>query len=108
MESWSQSPPQPVVPAPAAARRTSGERLQGAVDAVLQTLRAPVVSLDLLRRAVVRYGGMARDQALQLEDMLGMLTRSIRDVIEALPGPRRAEVLAFVQWWAVHGYHRAD
>jgi hypothetical protein len=94
--------------APLGARRASVERLQGAADAVLQALRAPAVSLDLLRRAVVRYGGLARDQALQLEEMLTTLTRSIREAIDDLPDTRRTEVLAFVQWWAVHGYHRAD
>ena len=105
MESWSDPTP---VGVPAATRRPSGERLQGAVEGVLQVLCAPAVSLDMLRRAVVRYGGLARDQALQLEDMLGTLTQSLRDVLDTLPNPRRAEVLAFVQWWAVHGYHRAD
>jgi len=105
MDSWSDRTP---IGPSSATRRAPAERLQGAVDAVVQVLRAPAVSLDMLRRAVVRYGGLARDQALQLEEMLGTLTQSMRDVLDTLPGPRRAEVLAFVQWWAVHGYHRAD
>jgi hypothetical protein len=84
------------------------ERVPTALDAVLQAMRAPVVSLDRLRRAVVRYGALAHEQAMQLEEMLSTLTRDIRGALDALPDPRRAEVLAFVQWWAVHGYHRAD
>lgn len=94
--------------APTASRRPADGRVLPALDAVLQALCAPAMSFDRLRRVVVRYGAAAHEQALQIEEMLTTLTRAIRDAVDALPNARRAEVLAFVQWWAVHGYHRAD
>lgn len=105
MESWSDRAPDAAL---GSSRRPGVERLRPALDAIQQALGAPVVSLDRLRRAVVRYGAMARDQALQLEEMLATLQRSVRTVLDPLPDSRRTEVLAFVQWWAMHGYHRVD
>jgi hypothetical protein len=105
MDSWSDHSS---VAASGTTRRPTIERLRPALDAIHAALAAPAVSLDKLRRVVVRYGALAREQALQLEEMLATLRRSTRDVIDALPSSRQAEVLAFVQWWAVHGYHRAD
>jgi hypothetical protein len=40
--------------------------------------------------------------------MLAALTRGVRGVLASHPTTAEAELLAFVQWWAVHGYHRAD
>jgi len=91
-----------------AARKPATDRLHVALEAVLQAIGTPSASLDILRRVVVRYGALAREQAVQLEEMLATLTRGVRGVVEMLPTSRQAEVLAFVQWWAVHGYHRAD
>jgi hypothetical protein len=89
-------------------RPTSFERLRGALDAISQALSAPAHSLDAVRCDVIRYGALAREQALQLDDMLANLRRGVGGAVERLPTPERAEVLAAVQWWAVHGYHRAD
>ena len=105
MESWNDRATDPTS---GSLIRSTGERLRPALDAVIQVLDTQAVSLDRLRRVVVRYGALAREQALQLEDMLVTLTRSVRGVLDALPDARRTEVLAFVQWWAMHGYHRAD
>jgi hypothetical protein len=105
METWSEGA-SPLTPG--TARRATSDRLHAALDAVLQALGTPVASLDIVRRVVVRYGALAREQALQLEEMLATLTRSVRGVLELRPSSKQAEVLAFVQWWAMHGYHRAD
>ena len=104
METWSDS----ASAASGAARRSAGDRLHSALDAVLQALGTPAASLDILRRVVVHYGALAHEQAVQLEDMLAALTRGVRGVLAAHPTTAEAELLAFVQWWAVHGYHRAD
>ena len=91
--------------------RPTSDRVSAPLDLVLQALRAPVMSYDHVRARVERYGALAREQALQLEEMLANLTRAVREVLESLPSlpsPLRDEVLAFVQWWALHGYHRAD
>jgi hypothetical protein len=104
METWSDS----ASVTPGATRRSATDRLHSALDAVLQALGTPAASLDRLRPVLVHYGPLARDQAVQLEEMLSFLTRGVRSVLESLPVRRQAEVLAFVQWWAVHGYHRAD
>ena len=105
METWSEGASSD---APGVSRRSATDRLHTALDAVLQALGTPVASVDILRRVVVRYGALAREQAMQLEEMLATLTRGVRDVLELRPLPNQAEVLAFVQWWAMHGYHRAD
>lgn len=82
--------------------------LDGALDAVAQAIAAPRPSLECVRRVAVRYGALAREHALQLEEVVPALMRAVRATIDALPSPRRDEMLAAVQWWAVHGYHRAD
>jgi hypothetical protein len=105
MESWTDRVPDTAL---GPTRRSTGDRLHPALDAVVQVLDAQAVSLDRLRRAVVRYGALAREQALQLEEMLVTLRRGVRGVLDTLPDARRTEVLAFVQWWAMHGYHRVD
>jgi len=105
MESWSE--PEPAVTA-ASPRRQAGERLRSALDAITQALASPVLSLERVRRLVIRYGALAHDQALQVDEMIGALTRTVERALEPLPSTRHAEVLASVQWWAVHGYHRAD
>jgi hypothetical protein len=105
METWSEGASWD---APGIPRRSATDRLHTALDAVLQALGAPAASLDILRRVVVRYGALAREQAVQLEEMLATLSRSVSGVLEQRPSTNQAEVLAFVQWWAMHGYHRAD
>ena len=86
---------------PSAARR--------AADAVVQALDTPRLSLEALRLAVVRYGRIARELALAPDEMLGTLVptvqRSLATHPEAARGP---EIESWVQWWAIHGYHRAD
>jgi hypothetical protein len=105
METWSEGASSD---APGVPRRSATAGLHNALDAVLQALGTPVASVDVLRRVVVRYGALAREQAMQLEEMLATLTRGVLDVLELRPSSNQAELLAFVQWWAMHGYHRAD
>ena len=89
-------------------RPVGRERIRAALDAVVHAIASPGPSLDPVRRLVMRYGATSREQAVQLDEMLQTLTRTICGALDALPSPQRAEVLASVQWWAVHGYHRAD
>jgi len=93
---------------PTTLRPGGRERLRVALEAVSQAIASPGPSLDPVRRLVERYGALARDQAVQLDEMLQTLTRTVCGALDTLPSPQRAEVLASVQWWAVHGYHRAD
>ena len=78
-----------------------------AADAVIQALGAPQLSQDLLRRAVVRYGAVARDVALDPTEMLASLAPVVRRGIAQLAPGEQAAVQSWVQWWAIHGYHRA-
>jgi hypothetical protein len=86
--------------APGAVRR--------ATDAVIQALSAPRLSQDALRRAVVRYGTVARDLALDPTEMLAALGPLVTRCIASLAPDEQAQVASWVQWWAIHGYHRAD
>lgn len=98
----------------------AGTMARRAVEAVVQTLSAPAYTLDAVRRAVVRYGRVARELALAPEEMLAPLIPAVRRSIAGraeLPADRRpdarppaapAELESWVQWWAIHGYHRAD
>ena len=85
---------------PSAARR--------AVDAIVQALCEPRLSQDALRRAVVRYGSVARDLALDPTEMLAALAPIVRRCAVRFAPPEQAELQSWVQWWAIHGYHRAD
>ena len=80
-----------------------------AAEAVVQTLSAPRLSLEALRLAVVRYGRLARELALGPDEMLGTLVPAVRHSLatraDAAP---HAELESWVEWWAIHGYHRAD
>ena len=105
MESWSDLP---TATTSSPLRRPTAERLRTALDGITQALASPACSLERVRRAVVRYGAIAHEQALQVDEMIATLTRDISAAIAPLPSMRRAELLASVQWWAVHGYHRAD
>ena len=88
------------------------EGLPGAVrratDAIVQALTAPRLSQDALRQAVVRYGHVARDFALDPTDMLASLVPLVTRCAERLAPDERAQVESWVQWWAIHGYHRVD
>jgi hypothetical protein len=97
------SPPRlaaPVEPAPSAVGR--------AADAVVHVLCAPRFSHDALRRAVIRYGRLARDLALDPTEMLASLAPRVRACADRLAPAERDQVQGWVQWWAIHGYHRAD
>ena len=85
---------------PSAARR--------AVDAIVQALCEPRLSQDALRRAVVRYGSVARDLALDPTEMLAALAPIVRRCAARSAPPEQAQLQSWVQWWAIHGYHRAD
>jgi hypothetical protein len=85
---------------PSAARR--------AVDAIVQALCEPRLSQDSLRRAVVRYGSLARDLALDPTEMLAALAPVVRRCAARFAPPEQARLQSWVQWWAIHGYHRAD
>jgi hypothetical protein len=83
-------------------------RARQLADAVVQALSTPSLSLDAIRGAAERYGRAARDLALALDDMLAALTPRVRGSLDAVPASQRAEILAQVQWWAIHGYYRGD
>ena len=104
----------------AALEPASASRMGRAVEAVAQTLSAPAFSLDALRQTVVRYGRLARELALPPDEMLAALAPAVRRTLagrveipadrrpDAMPAARPAELESWVQWWAIHGYHRAD
>ena len=77
-------------------------------DAVIQALCAPRPSQESIRRAVVRYARAAHDLAIAADEMLAGLAPRVRRCLESLPSTRRAELLAYVEWWAIHGYYGAD
>ena len=79
-----------------------------AAEAVVQALAAPRLSRDTLRRAVIRYGAVARDLALDPTEMLAALSPAVRRGVERLAPGEQAEGQSSVEWWAIHGYHRAD
>jgi hypothetical protein len=80
-----------------------------AAEAVVQTLSAPRLSLEALRLAVVRYGRLARELALGPDEMLGTLVPAVRHSLATRPDVApHAELESWVEWWAIHGYHRAD
>jgi hypothetical protein len=79
-----------------------------AVDAVVQALCEPRLSQDAVRRAVVRYGAVARDLALDPTEMLAAITPVVRRCVARLAPVEQAQLQSWVQWWAIHGYHRAD
>jgi hypothetical protein len=91
---------------------SSSDPARGAVgraaDAVVQALCAPRLSHDALRRAVVRYGRLARDVALDPTEMLAPLAPRVRACLDRVAPAERDHVQGWVQWWAIHGYHRAD
>jgi hypothetical protein len=96
------APPLTAVPghAPSAARR--------AVEAIVHALCQPRLSQDALRRAVVRYGSVARDLALDPTEMLAALAPVVRRCAVRFAPPEQARLQSWVQWWAIHGYHRTD
>jgi hypothetical protein len=77
-------------------------------DAVVQALTAPRPSMDDVRRAVVRYARNARELAIAADEMLAALVSRVRRALDPLPSARRTELLASVEWWAIHGYYGAD
>ncbi|MGZ8375750.1 MAG: hypothetical protein ACXWZS_07750 [Gemmatirosa sp.] len=79
-----------------------------ATDAVTQALCAPRLSHDALRGAVVRYGAVTRDLALDPTEMLAALRPMVKRCVARLAPDEQAQVASWVQWWAIHGYHRAD
>jgi hypothetical protein len=79
-----------------------------AADAVVQVLCTPRFSPDALRRAVVRYGRLARDVALDPTEMLASLSPRVRACLDRIAPAEREQLQGWVQWWAIHGYHRAD
>ena len=91
--------------APAADPRSAARQL---ADGVVQVLSAPRVSLEALRGAVVRYGRAARELAIAADDAVAALLQLVGRSLEAMPGAVRADLVAHLQWWTIHGYHRAD
>ena len=91
----------------AAGARASTAGVRRAAEGVLQALAAPRLSLDALRGAVIRYGRVARELALGPDEMLGALLPQLRRVLAAHL-TERPELESWVEWWAIHGYHRAD
>jgi hypothetical protein len=77
-------------------------------DGVIQALCDPRPSLESVRKAVVRYARAARDLAIAADDMLAGLAPRVGRCLDALPTARRDELVAYVEWWAIHGYYGAD
>lgn len=96
------------LPAPSVVPDPVRSAVARAEDAVVRVLCAPHLSHDALRRAVIRYGRLARDLALDPTDMLASLAPRVRACMDRLAPPEREVVQGWVQWWAIHGYHRAD
>jgi hypothetical protein len=94
---------------PSAGTTSEGRReTRPFADAVIQALTAPRPSLDDVRRAVVRYARAARELAIAADEMLAGLAPRVRRALDPLPTERRAELIASVEWWAIHGYYGAD
>ena len=53
-------------------------------------------------------GRAARELAVAADEMLASLAQLVRRAGDALPTARREELLASVEWWAIHGYFGAD
>lgn len=83
-------------------------RARRAADLVVQALCAAPFSLERVRAAVVRYALQARELAVAPEEMLAGLVPLVRRCVQRVAPGREDELQAFVQWWAIHGYHRAD
>jgi hypothetical protein len=94
-------------PAPAEPRRETRPFAPFA-DAVIQALTAPRPSLEDVRRAVERYARAARELAVAADEMLALLAPRVQNAMDALPSARREELLASVEWWAIHGYFGAE
>ena len=80
----------------------------GGLDAVERALLAPSFSAEALRRAVIRYGCAARETLSEPGEMLASLAPTVRRAMECLAPAQRAVVQRWVEWWAIHGWHRAD
>jgi hypothetical protein len=92
-------------PAPAPEGRRETRPL---AEAIIQALSAPGPSLGDVRLAVVRYARAARELAIAADEMLAGIAPLVRRALEAMPSARRAELMASVEWWAIHGYYGAD
>ena len=90
-------------PPPLRAPRTDWLR-----DALREVLCAAEVSPERLRAVVVRFAATAREWAAAVDDVVLTVHREARPYLERLPTALRAELAASIQWWTVHGFHRAD
>ena len=97
-----------VSPSPTGSSYEMGRETRPFADAVIQALTAPRPSLDDVRHAVVRYARAARELAVAADERLAGLAPRVRRALDTLPSARRAEVMASVEWWAIHGYYGAD
>jgi hypothetical protein len=77
-------------------------------EAIDEAARTGEWRTEPLRAAVVGFARRSRDEALQLEETLGALRFRLRTLLDRLAAGARDELMTSVQWWAVHGYHRAD
>lgn len=94
--------------APPLDRAAPASLARRAFDAVAETLAAPSVNREAIRRAAVRYGAAARDLAMPAEEMVDALRALVQRSLASREPSLYTELATSVSWWAVHGYHRAD
>ena len=97
---------------PSSRRDREGGRATPRVEWLREALRDALctspVSRERLRAVVVRFAAAAREWAGAVEDVVAAVQREAKPYLERLPSDRRAELSTSMQWWAVHGFHRAD
>ena len=79
-----------------------------ALARLADVLCAATPSMDAVRDAAVRYGGVARAVAVGPDEMATALAALLRGCAGRHAPAVRAELEASVPWWAIHGYYRAD
>ena len=77
-------------------------------EALREALCTSPVSAERVRAIIVRFAAAAREWASAADDVVAAVQSEAHPYLERLPSHRRAELSASMQWWAVHGFHRAD
>jgi hypothetical protein len=69
---------------------------------------SPALTLDALRAAVVGSARAARALAVAPETVFAEISARVGAILAARPPARRAELLARVRWWTIHGYYGGE
>jgi len=83
-------------------------RIEWLREALREALCTSPVSAERVRAVIVRFATAAREWASGADDVVAAVQSEAHPYLEQLPSDRRAELSASMQWWAVHGFHRAD